>query len=110
MPILTRRNLLTFAAGAAATVLIRIPWVAGRPLREDNSVRVGDVDQRLAILGGDRFWYLGSGGEVPHDIAERDRTVWKALRDQRTEPQTAGWRQVTIELQVVLDQVPDLFR
>ena len=101
MIVVTRRNLLTLAAGAAATFLIRIPWVAGRSVSHDQKVTIG---------GRDRFWYLDSGAEVPHDVADRDRIVWKALKDQRSEPQAAGWRPVTIQLEFELDELPDLFR
>ena len=64
---------------------------------------------RVILIMCSPFWYLGSGWEVPHDVADRDRVVWKALKDQRTEPQSDGWRPVTIELEVPLDQLPDLF-
>ena len=64
---------------------------------------------RVILIMCSPFWYLGSGSEVPHDVADRDRVVWKALKDQRTEPQSDGWRPVTIELEVALDQLPDLF-
>ena len=95
MLLLTRRNILTFAAGAAANFLIRIPWVAGQAVSDDNFARVAGIDQRVADPGLDQFWYLGSGWEVPHDVVDRDRIVWKALKDQRTEPQSAGWRPVS---------------
>jgi len=65
---------------------------------------------RVILIPCSPFWYLGSGWEVPHDVADRDRVVWKALKDQRTEPQSAGWRPVTIQLEFELDELPDLFR
>jgi hypothetical protein len=107
--VLTRRNLLSLAAGTAATFFIRVPEAVGHPVSEDNFVGIGGIDQPGEIRGNYQFWYLGAGGEVPHDVADNDRIQWRALKDQRTEPQSNGWRPVTIELEVELDELPDLF-
>lgn len=56
MVLLTRRNLLNLAVGTAATAFVHTAWtaVAQQPISEDDFVRIGGIDQWVAIRGRNR--------------------------------------------------------
>jgi pimeloyl-ACP methyl ester carboxylesterase len=56
MFLLTRRHLLSLAAGTAATAFVPTAWAeaAPQPISEDGFVRIGGIDQWVAIRGRDR--------------------------------------------------------
>jgi pimeloyl-ACP methyl ester carboxylesterase len=51
---LTRRHLLSLAAGMTASVLVPAAWTSLRPIDEEGFVRIGGIDQWVAIRGRDR--------------------------------------------------------
>jgi pimeloyl-ACP methyl ester carboxylesterase len=53
---LTRRHLLSLAAGTAATAFVPTAWVAAtpQPISEDGFARIGGIDQWVATRGRDR--------------------------------------------------------
>jgi pimeloyl-ACP methyl ester carboxylesterase len=56
MFLLTRRHLLSLAAGTAATAFVPTAWAAAapQPISEDGFVRIGGIEQWVAIRGRDR--------------------------------------------------------
>lgn len=56
MPKLTRRNLLSLAAGTAAATLVHTAWTAAalQPIEEESYPRIGGIEQWVAIRGRDR--------------------------------------------------------
>lgn len=56
MFLLTRRHLLSLAAGTAAIAFVPTAWAAAapQPISEDGFVRIGGIDQWVAIRGRDR--------------------------------------------------------
>ena len=57
MFLLTRRHLLSLTAGTAAAAFVPTAWAgdAPQPISEDGFVRIGGIDQWVAIRGRDRF-------------------------------------------------------
>ncbi len=51
---LTRRRLLTLTAGTAAATLVPTAWSSAQPIEEEGFVRIGGIDQWVAIRGRDR--------------------------------------------------------
>lgn len=51
---LTRRNLLSLAAGTAASALAPAAWSSPQPIDEEGFVSIGGIDQWVAIRGRDR--------------------------------------------------------
>lgn len=51
---LTRRHLLSLAAGTAATALAPAGWASLRSIAEDGFVSIGEIEQWVAIRGRDR--------------------------------------------------------